>query len=82
MELIEREREILRILDKLKNTDFILVGGYAVSSLTIHRLSVDCDLVVSKSLDKIRRAIRYNSGFVRHFRLDYSPYKHNGRNNS
>lgn len=54
MELIEREREILRILDKLKNTDFILVGGYAVSSLTIHRLSVDCDLVVSKSLDKIR----------------------------
>ena len=58
MELIEREREILGILDKVKDTDFILVGGYAVSSLTIHRFSVDCDLVVAKSLNKIKSILR------------------------
>lgn len=58
MELVEREREILRILDRLKNTDFILVGGYAVSSLTMHRFSVDCDLVISKSLGRIKSILK------------------------
>ncbi len=49
MELVERENAITDILRKIENMDFILVGGYAVSSLTTHRFSVDCDLVVSKS---------------------------------
>ena len=58
MELVEREEEILRILNRLKNMDFVLVGGYAVSSLTMHRFSVDCDLVVSRSLDRIKSILK------------------------
>lgn len=54
MELVERENEIMNILKKIENMDFILVGGYAVSSLTVHRFSVDCDIVVSKSLNAIK----------------------------
>ena len=57
MELVERENEITNILRKIENMEFILVGGYAVSSLTTHRFSVDCDLVVSKS-PKFLRAIK------------------------
>lgn len=58
MELIERESEILRILGRLKATSFIVVGGYAVSSLTVHRFSVDCDIVVSAALGKITSILK------------------------
>jgi len=50
MKFIERENEILRALKKLVEAklDFIVVGGYAVSGLTRHRFSVDCDIVIRK----------------------------------
>ncbi len=49
MELVDRENEILRIVDQLSRsiTDLIVVGGYAVSAHMKHRFSVDCDLVVT-----------------------------------
>lgn len=49
MELVDRENEILRIVDELSRSipDFIVVGGYAVSAHTKHRFSVDCDLVAT-----------------------------------
>jgi hypothetical protein len=47
---IQRENEIFDILKRLQDNqvDFILVGGYAVSSFK-HRFSVDADIVVSES---------------------------------
>jgi predicted nucleotidyltransferase len=50
MKFVERENEIIKIIKKLSEAklDFIVVGGYAVSSLAKHRFSVDCDLVVKK----------------------------------
>lgn len=50
MEQVDRENEILRILEVLSKAgiDFVLVGGYAVSALARHRFSVDCDLIVRK----------------------------------
>jgi len=46
--------------------EFILVGGYAVSSLTTHRFSVDCDLVVSKSPKSLRaiKALLKQEGYT------------------
>ncbi|MDG7016504.1 MAG: nucleotidyl transferase AbiEii/AbiGii toxin family protein [Nitrososphaerota archaeon] len=41
-----REEEIIWILSLLPKS-FVLVGGYAVSALSSHRLSVDCDIVTS-----------------------------------
>jgi hypothetical protein len=51
MNFIERENEIFRTLANLieTNTNFIIVGGYAVSGLAKHRFSVDCDLVVPET---------------------------------
>ena len=46
-ELIKKENEIFVILQKLIDSgmDFIIVGGYAVSSFK-HRFSVDADIVI------------------------------------
>ena len=50
MAFVERENEILKIIQGLVDADleFIIVGGYAVSSLARHRFSVDCDIVIPK----------------------------------
>ena len=50
-ELIKKENEIFDILQKFieEKLDFIIVGGYAVSSFK-HRFSVDADIVI-KSLE-------------------------------
>ena len=59
MEPVDRENEVLRIIDVLSKSgaEFIVVGGYAVSSLARHRFSVDSDVVVRnkdlKRLDSI-----------------------------
>lgn len=45
---IRREIEILRILKLFHGLDFIVVGGYAVDAYTLHRFSVDLDIVVGK----------------------------------
>ncbi len=44
-----REREIFKILEKIKEEEFVLIGGYAVNTYTLPRFSVDCDIVVRKS---------------------------------
>lgn len=45
--LESRETEIIRTLSSLPK-GFIVIGGYAVSALSVHRFSVDCDLVISR----------------------------------
>ncbi|MBI5391842.1 nucleotidyl transferase AbiEii/AbiGii toxin family protein [Candidatus Woesearchaeota archaeon] len=44
-----RESEIFKILEKIKEEEFVLIGGYAVNTYTLPRFSVDCDIVVKKS---------------------------------
>ena len=44
-----REAQIFKILEKIKEEKFVLIGGYAVNSYTLPRFSVDCDIVVKKS---------------------------------
>ncbi len=41
-----REREILSTLEKLKEANLVLIGGYAVNAYAQPRFSVDCDIVV------------------------------------
>ena len=68
MEFIKREEEILRVLKILmeERLDFIVVGGYAVSGLTRHRFSVDCDVVLQKGeLAKFERILE-QEGFEQH----------------
>jgi hypothetical protein len=53
-----RETEIIRILSSLPE-GFVVIGGYAVSALSIHRFSVDCDIVISgKDLENFAEHIR------------------------
>lgn len=54
-----REKEILRMLEKLKGLNFALIGGYAVNAYTQPRFSVDCDLVVLNKEDagKIKKVL-------------------------
>jgi hypothetical protein len=51
MEFVKRENEIMLTLNRFveEEADFVVVGGYAVSGLGVHRFSVDCDVVISKS---------------------------------
>ena len=50
MAYVERENEILKIIQGMVDAEleFIVVGGYAVSSLARHRYSVDSDIVIPK----------------------------------
>ena len=68
MEFVKRENEIFRVLKRLtgEKLDFIVVGGYAVSSLAKHRFSVDCDTVVPKRELKRFEEILEEEGFEKH----------------
>ena len=58
--LIKKENDIFEILQKFidSNLDFILVGGYAVSSFK-HRFSIDADIVVkSEDLSKFEGILK------------------------
>lgn len=68
MKFIERENEILKALKKLieAELDFIVVGGYAVSGLTRHRFSVDCDIVVQKRDVEKLEAVLKETDFTKH----------------
>jgi hypothetical protein len=70
MEFLKRENEIFRVLKRLtkEKLDFIVVGGYAVSGLTKHRFSVDCDVVVSKREWKNFEKVLEEQGFKKHIR--------------
>src|SRR3989338_3857947 len=54
-----REKEILRMLEKLKGFNFVLIGGYAVNVYAQPRFSVDCDLVVlnKEDAEKIKKVL-------------------------
>lgn len=53
-DLESREAEIIRTMSFLPK-GFIVIGGYAISALSIHRFSVDCDIVISeKDVDEFR----------------------------
>lgn len=51
VDLTARETEIIRTLSAFNShlEKFVVIGGYAVSALALHRFSVDCDIVVSWS---------------------------------
>ena len=53
------EKEIFETLKKIKNFDFVLMGGYAVTSYTLPRFSVDCDIVLrnDEELKKIEKEL-------------------------
>jgi len=59
-----REQEIFNILKKIKECDFVLIGGYAVNAYTLPRFSTDCDIVIkdSNELNKIVK-ILINAGY-------------------
>lgn len=68
MKFIKRETDILNVLKTLVETklDFVVVGGFAVSGLTRHRFSVDCDVVVARrELEKLERILE-REGFTKH----------------
>lgn len=44
----EREKLIFRLLDVLKQLEFVLIGGHALNAYVPPRFSVDCDLVLRK----------------------------------
>ena len=43
-----RETEIFRVLKRLGEIEFVLIGGYAVNSYALPRFSEDCDIVIRK----------------------------------
>lgn len=49
--LINKENKIFETLEELtkNNLEFIMVGGYAVSSYK-HRFSIDADIVIQKKI--------------------------------
>lgn len=54
-----REKEIFETLKKIKEHEFVLIGGYAVTSYTLPRFSVDCDIVIEnrKELEDIEKKL-------------------------
>jgi len=54
-----REKEIFETLKKIKKSNFVVVGGYAVNAYTLPRFSVDCDIIIKdrNELEKIEEAL-------------------------
>jgi len=66
MELLQlRETEIFETLKKIRNLDFVIVGGYAVNAYTLPRFSVDCDIVIKgqEEREKIKEILENNGYF-------------------
>ncbi|MBM3200038.1 hypothetical protein FJZ53_03795 [Candidatus Woesearchaeota archaeon] len=60
MELLQlREHEIFQTLKSIKESRFVVIGGYAVSSYTLPRFSVDCDIIVGdeKELNNVSKKL-------------------------
>ena len=63
MEFKQREKEVFRILEKLRDLDIVLIGGYALNSyVEFPRFSVDCDLMAydGKEAVEILKREEYN----------------------
>jgi len=59
-DLTARETEVIRILRVLHSHSdrFVVIGGYAVSALSSHRFSVDCDVVIAgKDLESFEQVL-------------------------
>ena len=57
-DLESREAEIIRTISMLPR-GFIVIGGYAVGALSIHRFSVDCDMIIpAKDAEKFRAELK------------------------
>jgi hypothetical protein len=54
-----REKEIFETLKKIKKSNFVVIGGYAVNAYTLPRFSVDCDIVIKNKdeSDKIEDSL-------------------------
>ena len=54
-----REKEIFNTLKKIKKSNFVIIGGYAVNAYTLPRFSVDCDIVIKdrKELEKVEESL-------------------------
>ncbi len=54
-----REKEIFETLKRIKKSEFVVIGGYAVNAYTLPRFSVDCDIVIKdrKELEGIEEAL-------------------------
>ena len=62
--LIQKENSIFEILQKFidKKLEFVIVGGYAVSSFK-HRFSIDADIIIQKNNLKYFEEILKKIGF-------------------
>jgi hypothetical protein len=64
-DLESRESEIIRTISSLPK-NFVVIGGYATSALSIHRFSMDCDIVISDAdMKELRDRLR-EEGYSRH----------------
>ncbi len=64
-DLESRESEIIRTVSLLPKK-FVVIGGYATSALSIHRFSVDCDVVISEAdLKEFKDALK-EEGYRKH----------------
>ena len=74
---LSRETEIIRLIKLLKGLDFIVVGGYAVDAYTLHRFSIDLDIVINgtdtKTIESLLEGEQYKQGVIKDdFDLTYS----------
>ena len=49
-----REKEAFDTMSRLSGCNFVLIGGYAVSSYAAPRFSVDCDIVVEDASEYVK----------------------------
>lgn len=71
-----REREIFETLKRIKDSEFVLIGGYAVTSYTLPRFSVDCDIVLRergklKEIEKELEELGYKKEEIDKTKLPY-----------
>ena len=68
-----REKEIFETLKKIKKSNFVVIGGYAVNAYTLPRFSVDCDIVIKnrKELEQIKEAL-LELGYVKNQVLEHA----------
>src|SRR3989344_3262461 len=61
-----REKEIFETLKKIKDVNFVIIGGYAINPYTLPRFSVDCDLVLNNedNLKKLSLKLEKN-GYIK-----------------
>ncbi len=69
--LLEREQEVMKMLNLFldRNLDFVVVGGYAISTYK-KRFSIDLDIVVKEENFKEFERILEKEGYILHYEKD------------